>query len=463
MESARVLVIDDDPWIGRIFKRTLEGAGYEVHVMEALPELEEAIRTRDFDAVVTDLHLGGFTGLDVTRKVLDARPGVPVVVMTADKSLEAAVGAIRAGAFDYLPKPFDVELAKIVVERAVRVRRLHEDLKRLEGLVEQRPGFGDLVGESPAMSRLASLLTRVRGSDVSVLVTGESGTGKELVARALHRSGRRSSGPFVAINCAALPEPLLESELFGHVKGAFTDARTARTGLFVQANGGTLFLDEVGELPAGVQAKLLRALQDRMVRPVGSDREQPFDARIVAATNRDLVGAVERGTFREDLFFRLNVLEVEVPPLRDRGNDVLLLAHHFLAQSAASAGKAVSRLSRDAAEKLLAYNWPGNVRELRNCIERAVALAEFDAVTVEDLPTRVRNHTATTVALVPEDPGAFPTLEEVEKRYILKVYEAVGRHRGRAAKVLGLDRKTLYRKLAAWGAGGPTDDDLASA
>jgi DNA-binding NtrC family response regulator len=301
------------------------------------------------------------------------------------------------------------------------------------------------------MARLYDLLERVRDSDVSVLVTGESGTGKELIARALHQMGRRSEGPFIAVNCAALPEPLLESELFGHVRGAFTDAKAPRTGLFVQAHGGTLFLDEVGDLPAGMQPKLLRALQDRVVRPVGGDREIPFDARIVTATNRDLVSAVEAGQFREDLYFRLNVLEVLAPPLRTRGNDVLLLAQHFLGRAAASEGKAVRSIAPEAAKKLLAYRWPGNVRELRNCVERAVALCRLDAITPDDLPDRVRDFTPAKTATFPEEIDQLLSLEEVERRYILRVLEAVNGHRGQASKILKLDRKTLYRKLEGWG------------
>jgi two-component system response regulator HydG len=452
-EVGSVLVVDDDAGVRRILERGLSTFGFRVRTAEDLAEVEPLLRAEDFDVVVTDLNLRRGTGLEVTHTVLDMRPGIPVIVITAFGSLEAAVNAIRAGAFDFLAKPFDLQVVAIAIERAVRFRRLNDDVKRLRGQAEEGARFHDLVGRSPAMCRLYDLLERVRESDVSVLVTGESGTGKELVARALHATGRRSAGPFVAVNCAALPEPLLESELFGHVKGAFTDAKTARTGLFVQAHGGTLFLDEVGELPAGMQPKLLRALQDRVVRPVGGDREVPFDARIVAATNRDLVSAVEAGRFREDLYFRLNVLEVEVPPLRIRGNDVLLLAQHFLDRAAAAEGKAVRSISPEAAKKLLTYRWAGNVRELRNCIERAVALCRLDAITPDDLPDRVREFAPARVANVAEDVDELLSLEEVERRYILRVLEAVNGHRGQAAKILKLDRKTLYRKLEAWGHG----------
>ena len=262
-------------------------------------------------------------------------------------------------------------------------------MKRLRQAVSASQSFDEIVGASPAMKKVFDLLERVSETESTVLVTGETGTGKELIARALHKRGRRSAGPFLAINCAALPEPLLESELFGHAKGAFTDAKGARTGLFVQATGGTLFLDEVGEMPPGMQVKLLRALQERVVRPVGGDAEVPFDVRIVAATNQNLESAVSQGSFREDLFYRLNVIQIELPPLRARGNDVLLLSQRFVEHFAARANKKVVGLSSGAAEKLLAYSFPGNVRELQNCIERAVALTRYEQITVEDLPEKV--------------------------------------------------------------------------
>jgi two-component system, NtrC family, response regulator AtoC len=291
-----------------------------------------------------------------------------------------------------------------------------------------------------------------------VLVTGETGTGKELVARALHDRGPRKAGPFVGLNCAAVPEPLLEAELFGHVRGAFTDASRARAGLFTRANGGTLFLDEIGELPLALQPKLLRALQERKVRPVGSDDEVPFDARVMTATNRDLESAVDENRFREDLFFRINVIHVGLPPLRARGGDVLLLAQHFVDRYAGQAGKAVSGISAAAAERLLAYAWPGNVRELENCIERAIALTEFEKIAVDDLPEKIRNYRRSHVLVASDDPTELVPLEEVERRYILRVMEAVGGNKTEAAQVLGVGRRTLYRKLEQYGRGGGSED-----
>jgi two-component system response regulator HydG len=284
-----------------------------------------------------------------------------------------------------------------------------------------------------------------------VLITGESGTGKEMIARALHQRSRRASGPFVAVNCAAVPETLLESELFGHAKGAFTDAKTARAGLFLQANGGTLFLDEIGDMGLGLQPKLLRALQERTIRPLGGDHEIPVDVRVLAATNRDLESAVEEGRFREDLFYRINVVHLALPPLRARGGDVLILAQHALTRFARAADKPVTSISPAAAEKLLAYDWPGNVRELHNAIERAVALTRYNEITVEDLPDRIREHKSSHVIVAGDDPDQLPTMEEVEKRYVLRVFEAVHGNKALAARILGFDRKTLYRKLERYG------------
>jgi two-component system response regulator HydG len=297
------------------------------------------------------------------------------------------------------------------------------------------------------MLKMCELVTRVADTETTVLITGESGTGKELVAKALHAKSGRKDGQFVAINCAAMPENLLESELFGHTRGAFTDARTARPGLFIKASRGTLFLDEIGEMPAGMQAKLLRALQERTVRPVGGDQEQPFDARIIAATNRDLETEVEEKRFREDLFYRINVVRIHVPPLRMRGSDILLLAQHFLDRYAAQSRRPVAGMTSAAADKLLSYPWPGNVRELQNCIERAVALAQFDQIGVDDLPEKIKDYKTARISVESNDPAELLPMEEVERRYILKVLEAVGGNKTLAAQVLGFDRRTLYRKL----------------
>jgi two-component system response regulator HydG len=296
------------------------------------------------------------------------------------------------------------------------------------------------------MRALLLRLAKASEVDVSVLITGESGTGKELVARALHERGLRKNGPFVPVDCASIPGSVLESELFGHVRGAFTDARADRRGLFVEANAGTLFLDEIGELPLELQAKLLRAIQQRKVRPVGSNEEIPFNARIIAATNRDLESEAADGRFRRDLYYRINVVNLELPPLRARGNDVLLLAQHFLQIAAKRAAKHMDGIVRAAAEKLLAYDWPGNVRELENCVESAVALAEHDKITLGDLPERVRDHHPSQL-VVGSDPSDLVSLDEVERRYIRRVLAAVAGNKTKAARILGVERRTLYRKL----------------
>jgi two-component system response regulator HydG len=450
--TRKVLVVDDDRSMCELVEAGLSRRGFEVAWRQGAAEAFEALMAGDFDAVATDLSMPGQGGIELCRRIVENRPDVPVLVFTAFGSLETAVAAIRAGAWDFLTKPVEMDALAIALERAAAHRELREEVKRLRKAVVDAQHFDEIVGASAAMHKVYSLLEKVADSDASVLVFGESGTGKEIVARALHRRGRRKDGPFVAINCAAMPEPLLETELFGHAKGAFTDAHTSRSGLIVQASGGTLFLDEIGDMPLGLQPKLLRALQERRARPVGGDAEVPFDVRIIAATNRDLEAAVEEHRFREDLFFRINVIPVELPPLRARGSDVLLLAQHFAERFGARAAKKVTGLAPAAAEKLLGYSWPGNVRELQNCIERAVALTQFEQIAVDDLPEKVRAFKRSHVILSTEDPSELVPMEEVERRYILKVLEAVRGNKTLAARVLGLDRKTLYRKLDRYGA-----------
>ena len=454
--NARILAVDDDPAMIDTLRRSLTRRGFTVDATTSAKDALERLGQDDPDVLLTDLRMREMDGIALCVRALDVRPDLPVVVITGFGSLETATQAIRAGAYDFVTKPFDVDAVEMVLQRAVEHRRLREEVRRLRARTGDGVGFGELIGESEAMRRVYDLVDRVGGSDTTVLLHGETGTGKELVARALHRRSRRSAGPFVAINCAAMPETLLESELFGHARGAFTDARAARRGLFLQADQGTLFLDEIGEMPMAMQVKLLRVLQERRVRPVGADAEVPFDARIVAATHRDLQSMVDEGRFREDLYFRLGVVPISLPPLRARGQDVLLLAQVLLAEAASGGAKEIRGFAPDAARLLLAYSWPGNVRELRNCVEHAVALARFDVVTVDDLPERVRSHRPEHLLVVPSaDPEELVPLEEIERRYVLKVLEAVDGHRGRAAKVLGLDRKTLYRKLERWGEKGP--------
>ncbi|WP_437645523.1 sigma-54-dependent transcriptional regulator [Sorangium sp. So ce362] len=447
----RALIIDDDEamcaWLAADLRSRSVEATTQTSPAEALSLLEEDER---FDVLLTDLNMRGMDGIAVCRRAAEIRPDLPVVVITAFGSIETAVEAIRAGAYDYVTKPVDIEALALALERAIAHHTLKAEVRRLRRAVAGPGASPDLIGRSGAMRRVQDLIERIADAEATVLITGESGTGKEVVARALHERSRRKGGPFVAINCAAVPESLIESELFGHVRGAFTDARASRPGLFVEANGGTLLLDEIGELPLSVQPKLLRALQERRVRPVGGNAEVPFDARIVAATNRDLDAAVEERRFREDLYYRVNVLHVELPPVRARGSDVLLLAQRFLEDFAARSAKEVVGLSPAAAERLLAYSWPGNVREIQNCIERAVALTRYQEITVDDLPAKIREHRPSHVLVAADDPSELVPLEEVERRYILRVLEAAGGNKTLAARILGLDRKTLHRKLDRW-------------
>jgi DNA-binding NtrC family response regulator len=444
--SGRVLVVDDDPAMLELLRDRLPRNGFEVLLEGAAESALARIGREPVDAVVTDVRMSAVDGIVLCERITASHPHVPVIVITAFGDLDTAIAAIRAGAHDFLPKPFEVEELAFRIRRAVQHVRLHEEVRRLREAV-QPPDVGALLGESAAMQELRQLIARFAVSEAPVLVTGETGSGKELVARALHAQSARRDGPFVALNCAAVPETLLESELFGHARGAFTDARSARIGLVVRAGGGTLFLDEIGDLPAGLQPKLLRAIEERRVRPLGASDEVSFDARIVAATNRDLEAAVAEGRFRPDLLFRLDVLRIEVPPLRARANDVLVLAQHFVRRCAERSGKRVLGLSRAAAERLVDYPWPGNVRELSNCIERAVALAEREELLVEDLPDRVRSGRRTRDAPAADDPADLAPLEVVERRYIARVLESVGGNKTLAARILGLDRTTLYRKL----------------
>ena len=449
--SPRVLVVDDDTAMCGMLAAHLSRRGYDVTVRDVASEAFELLRSSDFDAVVTDLQMRGMNGLELCERVVGDRADIPVIVITAFGSLELAIAAIRAGAYDFVPKPFEIEQLCIALERAIQHRKLRDEVKRLREAAVGPLRFDDIIGESTAMRRVFELLRRVSETDATVLVTGESGTGKELVAQALHRRSRRSDGPFVPINCAAVPEALLEAELFGHVKGAFTDAKGSRPGLFLQATGGSLFLDEIGEIPLALQPKMLRALQERRVRPVGGDSEVAFDARIIAATNRDLESAVAEGRFREDLFYRINVIHIELPPLRGRSTDVLLLAQQLIAHFAESGGKNIRGLSAAAAERMVNYAWPGNVRELQNCIERAVALAQYEEIVVEDLPEKVRTHRSSHVVVAADDPSELVSMEELERRYIARVLESVGGNKSLAARVLGFDRTTLYRKMDRYG------------
>ncbi|NUP04440.1 MAG: sigma-54-dependent Fis family transcriptional regulator [Polyangiaceae bacterium] len=451
--SVQVVVVDDESRMGELLGKSLPKRGFDTTSFTCAEDALEHLRLHDADVLLTDLKMPGIDGIETCRRALEIRADLPVVVVTAFGSLASAVEAIRAGAYDFVTKPFEIDALCLTLTRAAKHRELRGEVRRLREAVSAASAPDGILGGSEAIREVHDLIGRIAPTDASVLVTGESGTGKELVARALFRQSQRNNAPFITVNCAALPEPLLESELFGHKRGAFTDARADREGLFVKARGGTIFLDEIADMPLGIQPKLLRALQERRVRAVGSDVEIETDVRIIAATHQDIDTRVADGRFREDLFYRIDVVRIGLPPLRARGNDVLLLAQKFLGQFAAAHRRPVERLSPGAAEKLIAYAWPGNVRELANCMERSVALARFNEIAVEDLPERVRN--AASRKPVVEAPGATDEilpLAEIERRYVLAVLDTVSGNKTEAARLLGLDRATLYRWLEKYAA-----------
>ncbi|MFW5951586.1 MAG: sigma-54-dependent transcriptional regulator [Gemmatimonadota bacterium] len=445
----RILVIDDEKAILNTLEILLRGEGFEVATRtsgrQALDEWDEL----DPDLVVTDIRMPGYTGLDVLAAVRDHEGQVPVILMTAQASLQSAIEAVNQGAFYYLQKPFGNDELLALCRRAVETRTLKRENVQLKREIHRRDASraDRPIGKDSAFVEILELAETVAPTDSTVLITGESGTGKEVLARYIHRLSDREDGPFISVNCGALPENLLESELFGHVKGSFTGAVKDRDGLLVAARGGTFFLDEIGEMSPALQVKLLRALQEREVVPVGSTKPVDIDVRIIAATNRDLEEEMRRGTFRSDLYYRLNVISLHMPPLRDRPDDVPLLADHFLARVAGQNGPL--RIDDDALDRLRAYDWPGNVRELENALERAAVLADDGVIALDHLPDRVVEPPPE--RLVADRSTANPTLETIERAYILWVLETADGNKARAAEVLGIDPSTLYRKLNRYG------------
>lgn len=444
----RILVVDDEPSIREAVVMLLQGQGYEITEAASLAEGRTAYARGGFDLVVSDLRLGDGTGLELLETIASDASPPPAILMTSYSSVESAVEALRLGAVDYIIKPFDNDELLHSVERAIRERRLNREnavLKRTLRKVHMRHG---LVGESPGLKRVLDLMRRVATSDATVLVTGESGTGKELVAQAIHYASARAEGPFVPVNCGAIPAELIESELFGHAKGAYTGATVATEGLIREAHGGTLFLDEVGELPLALQVKFLRVLQDKRVRPVGGKDSFRVDVRFLAATNKDLKTAVERGEFREDLYYRLNVISIRVPPLRERGDDVELLARHFTAHYAAKLGKRISGFDDEFVRFLRCYDWPGNVRELENLIERAVILADEDRLCYRDL--------ADGLPPVPPERDAGPLAPNEPLPVESYIREVILRYQDthsevELANMLGIGRKALWMRRRRWG------------
>jgi two-component system response regulator HydG len=445
MGKLRALVVDDVVDMAETIAHDLEAAGFDAEVAAGGAAALERFGKEPADVVVTDLRMKGMDGLDVLSGIKEVDPTVPVVIMTAFGAIESAVEAMRRGAFHYITKPFELGTLRALIERACRERALTSENALLRQTLRADRSTRPLLGQSLAMRQLRALIDKVAEAPSSVLISGETGSGKELVARAIHDSGPRADRAFVAINCAALPEPLLESELFGHARGAFTGAATNRRGLFVEAQEGTIFLDEIGDLPLPLQGKLLRVLQSGEVRPVGSETTRNVDVRCIAATHKDLAQLVEKGLFRQDLFFRLDVLRVPVPPLRDRSEDIPLLVEHFLSKSGARAPQSLlAGFEPDALDFLASCDWPGNVRQLENLVERLAVTAQTRLATVTDVQRALGTAPSSDpIRRLVTNPL---TLQDLEDRYISGVLAAVGGSKQRAAEILGVDPSTLYRR-----------------
>jgi DNA-binding NtrC family response regulator len=445
-----ILVAEDEDLMRAIVSRLLEESGYRVAAVAGAEEALEVFAAEDVAVTLTDIRMAGMDGLALLDRLKDIDAEALVIVMTAYSSVDSAVAALRKGAYDYITKPFVNEDLLQSVKNALRQRELFRENRLLRRELDRRYSFSEIIGTSEALQQVFRLVEKVAATNTNILVYGESGTGKELVARAIHHNSPRADRPFVAINCGALPETLLESELFGHTKGAFTGATTARPGLFRSAEGGTVFLDEIGEISQALQVRLLRAVQEHEVTPLGSSAPARFDARIICATNRDLEREVTEGRFREDLFYRLNVIEVHLPPLRERREDIPLLARHFVKRTAREQGHEEKPIEPPAMTALINYAWPGNVRELQNAIERAFTLSGT-VLDLDSLPPRVRDAAGHAPAVRDPD-GLRPTLEEVERRHILDTLASVNHDKARAANILGIDLSTLYRKLKRYDA-----------
>jgi DNA-binding NtrC family response regulator len=436
-KKLRILVVDDAVDTLEMIQRKLTSRGYRVYTAPSVLEAMDLLKQTAVDLVITDLKMPKVSGMELVRYVRENLKETEVMMMTGYASVESAVEAVKGGAQDYLSKPFtDQELFE-AVERVIDKQRLR---RTQTGGLEKPPSTHGLLGQSEAMKKVYDAISKAASTEATILISGESGTGKELVARAIHYSSKRSSAPFVPINCGAIPRELFESELFGHMKGAFTGASESRAGFFQTADGGTIFLDEIGEMDLAVQVKLLRVLQDKEVFMVGSMRPRKVNVRILAATNMDLPAMVKKGSFREDLYFRISVIAVEVPPLRERGDDVLLLAQHFINKFARESNRSVPQLSDGVLQALKSYSWPGNVRELENVVQRAVVMTDGDLIDVPDLPANMR-------FTVSHAERLHRTLAEVETEHIRNVLASVDGNKTQASKILGIDRKTLRKKL----------------
>jgi DNA-binding NtrC family response regulator len=445
MSKQNVLVVEDEELMRSILRQLLENAGYEVFTADSAEAALEIFPTRDFSVTVTDIKMAGMDGLELLDRLKTVDTEAIVIVITAYSSVDSAIAALRKGVYDYVTKPFVNEDLLQRISNAIRTKELFRENRALRRELDKHYSFAEIIGTSQRLQEVFNIVKKVADTNVSVLIQGESGTGKELIARAIHFNSSRAAKPFLAVNCGALPESLLESELFGHTKGAFTGAATDKKGLFRSAEGGTLFLDEIGEMPISLQVKLLRALQEHEVTPLGASIPVKFDARIIAATNKYLETEVEQNRFREDLFYRLNVIEISLPPLRERREDIPLLAKHFAFKTARAQNAPEKTISPEALSALVGYGWQGNIRELENAVERAFILSG-DEIDKESLPPKVRLNTQANYE-ARDSQNLSPTLEEIEKRYIREIMDSVGDDKTQAANILGIDLSTLYRKL----------------
>ena len=444
-----VLIVDDQEVVRELCSAIADALGYRVSVAATGEKALEVLEREHVDVLMADLKMPGMDGMELLEKVKSRSQQTEVLIMTAYGSVPSAVQAMKLGACDYLTKPFNIEEVKLLLERIVHKADLTSENRLLREQVRFRNGYGELLGTAPSMQKLFKMIVKVSQSHYPVLIVGESGTGKELVARAIHQSGPLREKPFLPVDCSALVPTLIESELFGYVRGAFTGAVRTKQGLLEAAEGGTVFLDEIAEMPVDLQSKLLRALQEREVKPVGSTRAVKFDARIIAASNRDLESAIQQGVFRKDLYFRLNVVTLRLPPLHERKSDIPLLAHQFLDRFPGSQRRRPA-LSEEALNCLLAYDWPGNVRELENCMERAVALGSGPVLHVADLPTNLQNPRRAAAA-VPAGGEPVLQLSELERQAILRAVTEARGDKLLAARMLGIGKTTLYRKLKEYG------------
>jgi DNA-binding NtrC family response regulator len=441
----KILVIDDDNDMCDLLSEILGDEGMHVRTFSDSFEGCKILKKEEFDVIITDLKMKGLKGLDVLAEANKVAPTTPVIIITAFGTVESAIKAMKMGAYDYVTKPFQADAILLTVQKALENRSLKKEVVRLKREVESRYNFHRIIGKSESMQNIYNIIERLVDSSHNVLITGESGTGKELVAKAIHYSGCRKAGPFMAVNCAAIPETLLESELFGYKKGAFTDAKTDKRGLLFEAATGTVFLDEITEMATVLQAKLLRVIEEREVRPLGDNHTYPIDVRFIASSNRNMKDVISQGQFREDLYYRLKVIDIDIPPLRERKEDIPLLIRYFLDKYGQESNKSITDVSEQTLKTLMRYSWPGNVRELENVIQRGIALCQHGVIEPEDLPEFMSK--GTDDDLVEKGLQEKYTVDQLEKEYIRRVLIEVAGNKSRAAEMLGLDRKTLYRKL----------------